>query len=108
MEDPLGQARQALYARMENFSLSGLFTRPAVLVIAEDNAGELPSRALSQVCRSLMDSVKSGDTDVSGTINRVAEECGFSDMKQFVRQFHAATGWYPDEWYRSYGRDTML
>lgn len=99
MEDPLGDARRALYSRISGRSISTLFTRPSVLALADEAGSELPIQALNQVCRTLMNTVIEADSDVPGTINRIAEESGFIDIKQFLTMFQIATGWLPDEWY---------
>ena len=112
MEDPLGQARRALYARMANQSdglsdsaLTGLFTRPAVLAISDETAGTLPIRAMNRACRMLLIVNPETGNEDTNLVSRVADECGFGDMNQFIRLFREATGWYPEEWCRRFGRN---
>ena len=116
MEDPLGQARRALYTRMVNQSdglslsdsaLTGLFTRPAVLAISDETAGTLPIRAMNRACRMLLTVNPEAVNEDTNLVNRVADECGFVDVNHFILLFREATGWHPEEWHRRFGRDSM-
>ena len=116
MEDPFGQARWAMYARIMNRSdgqsdstLTGLFTRPAILAISDETAGGLPVRALNRACRILLTLNTGADRIIEegGPVNRVAEVCGFGDVNHFIRLFREATGWHPEEWRRRYGHAGM-
>lgn len=108
MEDPLGQARRALYARLASHSdYTGLFTRPAVLAISDETVGTLPIRALNRACRMLLIANTETVNEDTNLVSRVADECGFGDVNHFILLFQEATGWHPEEWYRKYGRDSM-
>lgn len=106
MEDALKVAQRALYTRISNRSLYGIFTRPSILVLADEARGKLPIQALNQVCRRLMSSGAVAESEISRNINLIAEESGFDDMEQFTMMFQSATGWHPEKWYRNYCRDT--
>jgi len=96
MEDPLGQARRALYALTADSDGMGLFTRPAILALSDETPSGLPIRALNRACRKLM--------TMDAVTNSVASECGFDDTEIFIALFQSATGWHPDEWQQRFGR----
>ncbi len=107
MEDPLGQARRALYALTEDSDGTGLFTRPAILALSDETSSGLPIRALNRACRKLMTIAVVPETGASSVINSVASECGFDDTELFITLFQSATGWHPDEWQQRFGRGNM-
>jgi AraC-like DNA-binding protein len=107
MEDPLGQARRALYALTADSDGTGLFTRPAILALSDETSSGLPIRALNRACRKLMTIVEVSETGASSVINSVASECGFDDTEIFIALFQTATGWHPDEWQQRFGRGNM-
>jgi AraC-like DNA-binding protein len=107
MEDPLGQARRALYALTADSGRTGLFTRPAILALSDETSSGLPIRALNCACRKLMTTDAVSEAGASSVINSVASECGFDDTDLFIVLFESATGWPPDEWQRRFGRVDM-
>ncbi len=100
----------ALYARLgmiedEGYSSwAGLFTRPAILALADTMPGGLPVRALNRACRILLDAgEQSTDINIADT---AASLCGFSDPREFRRLFRQATGWEPEDWYKRFSDNT--
>ena len=106
MEDPHSAARRALYARIGTLvpdddpedSRAGLFTRPALLALRDEETAGFPVRSLNRACRVML--VAGGTISVED----IARQCGFEDLKEFDRLFGKATGWTPEAWIRRFSR----
>lgn len=106
MEDPHSAVHRALYARIGALPggedapdqlWSGLFTRPAVLAVREEESAGIPVRPLNRACRMML-------ADRFASTEDIARECGFEDPDEFDVLFRKATGWSPPDWMERFSR----
>ena len=102
MDDRPCPDRRDLYSRVASITeITGLFTRPPHMALADETSHGRPVLALNQACDKLRTGSQSDGVKVS--IVAVARDAGFEDITQFINLFYEATGWNPEDWQERFG-----